>query len=444
MIFKFLAYLQPTHYFSLRNHSGFSVFPIAKELPASVTDQLERRSYYKSKTAQDYDLSWQAVQKGYIGAAPTYTQFESVPLSDDYAFIRTYFSKAWVFYVLFIRLFSFKNPINELRAFLGSKSIARSTYLHTPITYTAWDRFESALVKAKPKVSVIIPTLNRYEHLKDVLLDLEQQDYSNFEVLVVDQSEPYQPDFYTTFTLELHLLHQEEKALWLARNTAIKRSNGDYLLFFDDDSRVAPDWISQHLKALDFFKADLSSGVSISKVGAEVPAHYAFFRISDQLDTGNVMIKKAVFKPLGLFDRQFEKQRMGDGEFGLRAFLQGYVNVSNPYAKRLHLKVGHGGLRQMGSWDAFRTAKLFAPRPIPSVLYFFRRYFGNPQARYALLRTVPMSIMPYRLKANKGLQLVGVFVSILLLPLVGFQVLKSWRLSSKTLQQGPLIEPYDG
>jgi GT2 family glycosyltransferase len=214
------------------------------------------------------------------------------------------------------------------------------------------------------------------------------------------------------------------------------------LLFFDDDSRVGSDWITNHLKCLDFFKADLSSGVSISKVGAKVPEHYAFFRLSDQLDTGNVLIKKDVFKAIGLFDRQFEKQRMGDGEFGLRAYLHGFLNVSNPHAKRLHLKVGSGGLREMGSWDAFRTQRWFSPRPIPSVLYFFRSYFGNVAAKRALWRTVPLSIMPYKFKTNKGMMLLGVFVSLLLTPIVLFQVFKSWRLSGKKLKEGALIEGF--
>ena len=44
-------------------------------------------------------------------------------------------------------------------------------------------------------VSVVIPTLNRYTYLKDVLEDLEKQDYENFEVIVVDQSEPFQKNF---------------------------------------------------------------------------------------------------------------------------------------------------------------------------------------------------------------------------------------------------------
>src|SRR5690606_26636144 len=416
-IFKFLKYLQPTHYFTLNSIKEASVFPNIENLSADVISQLEVDTYFKSTHGQAYDLSWQAVQKGYIGNAETYSQFVSLPLADDYRFIRKYFHIAWVLYVLFVRLISLKNPFKELNAFYSTRGTKRSRYLETPISHKNWKNFSSKLLESQPKISVIIPTLNRYVYLNDVLKDLENQDYPNFEVLVVDQSEPYQTDFYKDFKLELHVVYQEEKALWLARNNAIKKAAGNYLLLFDDDSRVEDDWISNHLKCLDYFNADISSGVSISKVGAEVPSNYSFFRVSDQLDTGNVLIKRDVFKTIGLFDRQFEKQRMGDGEFGLRAYLQGFLNISNPYSGRLHLKVDSGGLREMGSWDAFRTKKWFAPRPIPSVLYYFRKYYGNVETRWALLRTVPLSIMPYQFKKNKPLLVLGVFVSLLLLPL---------------------------
>ena len=350
------------------------------------------------------------------------------------------FNSAWVFYVLIVRLLSFKNPFKECYTWFKTRKVKRSSYLKYPIQYEDWSTFESHLLKENHKVTVIIPTLNRYDYLEDVLADLEQQDYKNFEVIVVDQSEPFQKDFYNSFNLEFEIIHQKEKALWLARNKAIKLSKNDYLLFFDDDSRVDVNWITNHIKCLDFFKADISSGISISKVGAKVPEHYSFFRVSDQLDTGNVLIKKDVFKKIGLFDRQFEKQRMGDGEFGLRAYLNGFLNVSCPYAKRLHLKLGTGGLRDMGSWDAFRTKKWFSPRPIPSVLYLFRTYFGNKSAIYALLKTVPLSIMPYQFKKNKPLQIIGVFISLLILPIVLFQVYKSWQLSSKKIIEGDLID----
>ncbi|HBC04564.1 MAG TPA: glycosyl transferase family 2, partial [Aequorivita sp.] len=193
------------------------------------------------------------------------------------------------------------------------------------------------------------------------------------------------------------------------------------------------------LKCLDYFKSEISSGISISAVGAEVPKNYSYFRISDQIDTGNVLIRKQVFKEIGLFDRQFEKQRMGDGEFGLRAYLSGFRNISNPYAGRIHLKVGSGGLREMGSWDAFRPKKLFAPRPIPSVLYLYRKYFGRKRSILAILRSVPQSIIPYRYKKNKKMLALGMLISLFLFPFVVLQVFISWRLASKKLIEGALI-----
>ncbi|MGE5943060.1 MAG: glycosyltransferase family 2 protein [Flavobacteriales bacterium] len=440
MPFSFLKYLQPTHYFQLPTEQGHYVFPKIEDLPKEVLQILVEDDHYSCETAKRYDLSWQAIQKGYIGKANTYTTFEKLPLVDEYRFIRKYFHWVWVFYVLVLRLVLLHNPIKEIKCWFKTRCIKRQDLYGTWCLYADLNTFESPLVLERPLVSVIIPTLNRYIYLKDVLHDLEQQDYANFEVLVVDQSEPFQKEFYEPFKLNLKVEHQKEKALWLARNNAIKQALGNYILLFDDDSRVAPDWIREHLKCLDFFKAEVSSGVSISVVGAEVPKHYKYFKVSDQLDTGNVLIKKEVFKKLGLFDRQFEGQRMGDGEFGLRIYTNGYTNISNPFAKRLHLKVGTGGLRDMGSWDAFRPNKWFAPRPIPSVLYFFRNYFGNRAARLALLRTIPLSVLPYRFKKNKPLLVLGGFLTVLLLPLVCFQVYRSWRLSNKKLRQGAIIE----
>lgn len=440
MPFHFLKYIQPTNYFSLPVDKLQTVFPVVNDLDDSIKSYLNEDAKFKSDIAKAYDLSWQAVQLGYVGNAETYTSFKKLPLEDEYRFIKKYYNSIWVFYILILRLFSFKNPITNISAFLKSRSTKRSNYLNHPIAYNTWSNFESQLIKANPLISIIIPTLNRYQYLKDVLTDLEKQDYKNIEVIVIDQSVPFKKDFYNDFNLDLTVKYQEERALWLARNTAIKLSKGNLLLLFDDDSRVDTSWVTDHLKCLDFFNADISSGVSISVVGDKVPQHYSFFRRADQLDTGNVLLKKTIFKDIGLFDRQFEKQRMGDGEFGLRAHINGFLNISNPYAKRLHLKVGSGGLREMGSWDSFRTKKWLDPRPIPSVLYLYRKYYGNHKSKLELLKTVPASIMPYRFKGNKFYMIIGAFLALFILPVILIQVIKSWRLASKKLKEGALIE----
>jgi len=440
MLFSFLKYLQPTHYFQRFTKAGQSIFPKAEELPTDISDQLQLDDQYLSEVARAYDLSWQAIQLGYIGNTATYQKFEKLPLKDNYRFVRKNFHSAWVFFVFLLRIILFHNPFKECEAWMSTRTINQQKELGDSIVYSEWESFQSQLIEAKPMVSVIIPTLNRYEYLKAVLKDLETQDYSNFEVIVVDQSDNFNKEFYKDFNLNFQIINQKEKALWLARNTAIKASKGEWIALSEDDVRIQPDWIRMHLKCLDFFSAKISAGVFYPE-GQQIPKSRSFFAIGSQFATGNAMLHKTVFNHVGLFDRQFEKQRMGDGEFGMRLYLEGLKSISNPLASCIDVKAGTGGLREMGSWDAFRPSNFFAPRPIPSVLYYFRKYYGNTSARLALLRTVPISIFPYQFKKNKPLILIGLIVTILILPIVVFQVSKSWYLSSKKLKQGALIEP---
>ncbi|MBT8279921.1 MAG: glycosyltransferase family 2 protein [Bacteroidia bacterium] len=439
MLFTFLKYLQPTHYFQCTDVNGNSIFPKYHLLEESVKAQLTKDLLFSSENAQNYDLSWQAIQKGYVGDAERFQVFETLPLVDNYRFIRKYFNSVWVFYVLLLRLISFKNPFKEISAWMRSKNMKRANLAQNPLDRSAWAFFNSELISNAPKVSVIIPTLNRYPELTNVLKDFENQSYSNFEIIVVDQSDDFNRNFYDQFKLDFKIINQKEKALWLARNTAIKSSANEIIALSEDDVRFEKDWLFNHLKCLDFFNCDISAGVFYPE-GGQMPKERSFFARSSQFATGNTVLYKKVFKKVGLFDRQFEKQRMGDGEFGLRAFKAGVKSVSNPKAYCLDVKAASGGLREMGSWDAFRPTNLLAPRPVPSVVYFFRRYYGKKRTRLSLLRTVPLSIMPYQFKKNKMAMVLGALVTVLLLPFVIFQVLKSWNLAKNKIKQGPLIE----
>lgn len=433
--------MSPIWYFNLQPAKDHQYFPTQEQL-AGTGLIIDVDSEYISAEASQRDLAWRAFKQGWVADETTgginVWKEVKLPVADEYRFIRKYYSSVWCSYILLLRLLGLKNPVKEIKGYMKSKGVKRENIYANPLP--AKKSIAAKIDAAQHKISIIIPTLNRYQYLKDVLDDIGKQTHQNFEVIVIDQSEPFRADFYKQWNYDIKALPQEEKALWLARNTAIKMSAGDLILLFDDDSRIENDWIAQHIQCLYAYNADISSGVSISKVGDKVPENYKYFRWSDQVDTGNVMVRKHVFEQLGLFDRQFEKQRMGDGEFGLRAYLAGYKNVSNPLAKRLHLKVGEGGLRQMGSWDAFRTKNLTDPRPIPSVLYLFRKYYGNRLARLALLIELPGSIVPYKYKGNKKKLMWGSFVAFLLSPVILLQVMRSWRSASKMLREGPKIE----
>lgn len=439
MIFNFLKYTQPIWYFNLRSSTDFGYFPTEEQL-INAGYKLKKDTRFISKESEQRDIAWAAFQSGFINkndesGMNVWSKID-LPIEDEYLFLKKNSHKAWVIYVLLIRIITFHNPIKEIVAFLKHKNVKRQDYSKQVFEYPDYDSFQSNMIISNPLVSVVIPTLNRYQYLKDVFKDLENQSYKNFEVIVVDQTDNFNEEFYKGWNFDLKYWFQPEKALWKARNEAIKSAKGDLILLYDDDSLVEQNWIEEHLKCLDYFNADLSSGVSISVVGAEVPKNYSYFKWSEQLDTGNVLIKKEIFYKIGFFDLQFEKQRMGDGEYGLRCYLNGYKNISNYKAKRIHLKVSEGGLRQMGSWDAWRPKKIFGPRPVPSVLYLSRKYFGNANSIYMVIPAVFPSLIPYRYKGNRILKFISLFFIPLLLPLVVAQVLLSWKASGEKLKIG--------
>lgn len=442
MIFTFLKYLQPTHYFSLQRDDGTFVFPNTSHLPDEVLLHLIKDKGYSDADAIAYDLSWQAIKLGYIGAHATYSNFKKLPVKDEYRFIKKNFHPVWSIYILLIRLVSLKNPFVEIPAWLASRSVQRVSLQDISLTYSDYYTSPSSLIEKKPLVTVVIPTLNRYTYLKNVLNDFEKQTYTNFEIVVVDQSQPYQEDFYSKFGLNIKLVRQEEPALWLARNTAVEKAEGTIIALSEDDVRIEKDWIENHLKCLDFFNAEISAGVFFPE-GRGIPKERSFFATASQFATGNAALYKTVFKKVGLFDRQFERQRMGDGEFGLRCYLAGIKSVSTPYASCIDVKAGTGGLREMGSWDAFRPKKWFSPRPVPSVLYFFIRYFGASRARWELLKTIPPSIIPYKFKKSKPMLVLGIIISFFVVPILLVQVRISWRRATVKIKQGPKINQLD-
>ena len=441
MIFSFIKYTQPGWQFNVSptndNHSSCLYHP--KYLPIA-NNKLQLDTAYETTAARYADLGYRAWNRGEL----TWSNFaidkeihaEGKPsLKDEYIFVCKYWGKMWAIFALLQRLLFFHNPIREIKAFASaSKTKTINPYLN-PVKREDYNSFDSVLLKEKPLVAVIIPTLSRYVYLKDVLEDLEKQDYTNFEVIIVDQSEPFQSEFYKSFNLRLNVINQKEKMLWTARNNAIKATKASYLLFFDDDSRVNTDWISQHIKCLDYFDCDISAGVSLAKVGMKTSESYSYFRWADQFDSGNALVKRKVFTEIGLFDEQYNKLRMGDGEFGLRAYLHGYKSISNSFASRIHLKVSNGGLREIGSWDGYRSKKWLSPKPVPSVVFLYKKYYPKSLYRGMMFLGLMISNLHYKSKANKNMIAVSLALAVIKSPLLLIQFLKARKIANKMLEK---------
>ena len=97
------------------------------------------------------------------------------------------------------------------------------------------------------KYSLIIPTLGRTIQIKALLDSLKKSSYKDFEIIIVDQNEddrlcPIIEEFEQKFELR----HEKVtfKGATKARNYGFNLSQGEYIMFPDDDCEFLPDTLS--------------------------------------------------------------------------------------------------------------------------------------------------------------------------------------------------------
>ena len=264
--------IKPIWYYSLKVENYKHNYWIDyRKIKPEYLRVLDIENFYNSKNAYSYDLAYQLWHKGVIdcddGILLKIEIEEVSSLHDQYVFIRRMFKPGWIYYSFILRFLFMKVSLKEIKVLFHTRFIKKIN-LNKPIyKYKDYDLFQSKLAIEKRLISIIIPTLNRYKYLHDALLNLENQTYKNFEVIIVDQSDNFNKDFYNNYELDIKLIYQKNKALWQARNSAVKKARGEYFLFFDDDSQVDSNWVLEHLKCLEYFNADISAGVSKSKIG---------------------------------------------------------------------------------------------------------------------------------------------------------------------------------
>ena len=109
------------------------------------------------------------------------------------------------------------------------------------------------------KVSVIIPTYNRFNYLLNTIKSVKEQTYTNIEIIVVNdksiQKEYYGYDWESNNIKIIHLEKNSKEIFGYAcagfvRNEGIKLSSGKYIAFCDDDDNWFPNKIEMQLKAM--------------------------------------------------------------------------------------------------------------------------------------------------------------------------------------------------
>ncbi len=204
-------------------------------------------------------------------------------------------------------------------------------------------RSVKAFPSVRPLVSVCLSHHNRPHYLAQALNSLRAQDYSRFDVIVVDDgsTDPVALAFLTSLESEFRdrgwqIIRQANLYPGAARNNAARAARGEYLLFMDDDNLLKPDAISRFVEVAETTGADILTCFADVFHGPEAPRprqkpDYRCLHLGDSLSVGtfynclgdtNAIVRRDTFFALGGFTEEFGHNHE-DKELFTRAVLRG-------------------------------------------------------------------------------------------------------------------------
>ncbi len=118
------------------------------------------------------------------------------------------------------------------------------------------------------KVSVIVPVYNGCEYIGATLDAIINQDFDDFEVIVIDDGSTDDSleiikEKLSTSTISYEIIHQDNAGVSCARNRGLEVAHGDYLVFVDADDYIT----KNHLSELYNGKTDFSLIQFVKKEG---------------------------------------------------------------------------------------------------------------------------------------------------------------------------------
>ena len=117
------------------------------------------------------------------------------------------------------------------------------------------------------KVSVVIPTYNRFKYLLNAIASVKSQTYQNIEIIVVNdcstEKEYYEYDFEGNGVKIIHLEKNSRSIFGFAcpgvtRSHGIQLATGKYIAFLDDDDIWFPNKLDLQIKAMNETGCEMS------------------------------------------------------------------------------------------------------------------------------------------------------------------------------------------
>lgn len=219
------------------------------------------------------------------------------------------------------------------------------------------------MLNENPLVSVIIPLWEGEPYIQQCLISLSQQQYSNFEVIVVDNASTDNGiDVVAThFPFAKTLKNQENLGYAGGCNVGLRYAQGEILVLLNQDTEVQPDWLANIVRA--FHERDIgvvgckilyADKVTLQHAGAyiEWPLGLAFHYGYGEQDEGQwdtarsvefvsgaaMAFRRDVFEAVGMLDEGFWPGYFEDADYCFRIRQAGYEIWYAPEAKLTHLE----------------------------------------------------------------------------------------------------------
>lgn len=260
--------------------------------------------------------------------------------------------------------------------------------------------------------SVVVPTHNRPRELASCLEALAEQEFADFEIVVVDDGssmgdavEGVVRRFSTTLPIKLY--RQSRSGPAAARNFGVGKSQGTYLAFTDDDCRPAPDWLAALAAVFARHPAAAVGGHTVNLLTdnyystasqALIDYLYGYYNTPEGsarfLTSNNLAVPAATFRELGGFDYTYTRAASEDREFCSRWIQRGLPLRYEPSARvfhahrltfasywRQHFAYGRGAHR----YHLARSARGLA-RPPVEPFRFYTNLVGFPVQQHCPYR----------------------------------------------------------
>lgn len=190
------------------------------------------------------------------------------------------------------------------------------------------------------KFSLILATLNRHKEVKECLTSLEQQEYKDFEVLVIDQSDDtLTKEVVSEFNdISIQYFKVDFKGLSRARNFGLQYARGEYCCLLDDDATYSKQYLAEANRLIVINGGCVLSGKILSMANHNTPfVRYKEKKDGCELNATDIMAfcpsAALIFPAKSIIECGFFDERLGVGnkyasgeetDFLLRLYDKGY------------------------------------------------------------------------------------------------------------------------